>query len=328
MAPILPIEPGKSVYMRRAAAVFVHAFCPYDRPMDVTDRPPAHDGAVRLPDPVTGLVLSCHPGPVAAVTVLVTALAVSSGAAGGRWVLVAAAVLTGQLSVGWCNDAYDALRDAEAGRPGKPVARGTVGRRVVWGAAFTALFLCAALSLACGWVAGVAHLTGVVAAWAYNLRLKETVLSWLPYAVGFGSLPCLVALSLPGRPWPAWWAVAAGALLGAAAHLADVLPDIEADLRAGIRGLPQRLGPARTRLLLPVPLVAATAVLVLGPVGAAGGGDVAALCGVALLAVVVTAACAGPRQPAGAWRKTALAGTVVVASVDVALLLARGAEIA
>ncbi|MFC8226129.1 UbiA family prenyltransferase [Streptomyces sp. NPDC057287] len=294
--------------------------------MDTTDRPPAHTGAVRLPGVPAALALSCHPGPVVAVTALVTALAVSSGPDSGRWALVATAVLTGQLSVGWCNDAHDALRDAEAARPGKPVARGSVGRQVVWGAAFTALFLCAALSFACGAAAGAVHLTGVVAAWAYNLKLKETVVSWLPYVVGFGSLPCLVALSLPGRPWPAWWAVAAGALLGAAAHLGDVLPDIEADLRAGVRGLPQRLGPARTRLLLPVPLVAATAVLVLGPAGAPGGRGVAALCGVALLAVVMTSVCAGPR-PAGAWRKAALAGTVVVAATDVALLLARGAEI-
>lgn len=294
--------------------------------MDTTDRPSVHTVAARGTHPWAGLALSCHPGPVAAVTVLVTALAVTTGPAGARWVLVAAAVLTGQLSVGWCNDAFDALRDAGAVRPGKPVARGSVGRHVVWGAAFTALLLCAVLSLACGGAAGAAHLAGVGAAWAYNLRLKETVLSWLPYVIGFGGLPCLVTLSLPGSPWPAWWAVAAGALLGMGAHLGDVLPDIEADLRAGIRGLPQRLGPVRTRLLLPLPLSAATAVLVLGPAGAPGGAGVAVLCGVALCSVAATAAYAGPR-PEGTRRKTALAGTVVVAAVDVALLLARGAEI-
>ncbi|MEU0298240.1 UbiA family prenyltransferase [Streptomyces sp. NPDC006175] len=277
--------------------------------------------------PWWGLALSCHPGPVAAVTVLVTALAVSSGPGSGRRLLVTAAVLTGQLSVGWCNDAFDALRDAEAARPGKPVARGAVSRRTVWGAAFTSLFLCAVLSFACGGAAGAAHLTGVAAAWAYNLRLKGTVMSWLPYATGFGALPCLVTLSLPGSPWPAWWAVTAGALLGVAAHLGDVLPDIEEDLRAGIRGLPQRLGPVRTRLLLPLPLVAATAVLVLGPAGAPGGRGVAVLSGVALCAVAATTAYAGPR-PAGAWRKAALAGTVAVAAADVALLLARGTELA
>ncbi|MFJ8750226.1 UbiA family prenyltransferase [Streptomyces sp. NPDC102441] len=295
--------------------------------MDTTDRPSALPPALRLPRSSAGLVLSCHPGPVLAVTTLVTALAVSSGPGGGRWVLVSAAVLTGQLSVGWCNDAFDSRRDAQAARPGKPVARGAVGRGAVWRAAFTALSLCLVLSFACGAAAGAAHLAGVVAAWAYNLKLKETVLSWLPYAIGFGSLPCLVALSLPGSPWPAWWAVVTGALLGVAAHLGDVLPDIEEDLLAGVRGLPQRLGPARTRILLPLPLSAATAVLVLGPAGPPGGRGVALLCGVALCAVVATTAYAGPRAT-GRWRKAALAGTVAVASADVALLLARGRGIA
>ncbi|MEU1213145.1 UbiA family prenyltransferase [Streptomyces sp. NPDC005790] len=295
--------------------------------MDTTERPRSHAPGPRPPLRPAGLVLSCHPGPVAAVTVLAVALAVSSGPGGGRRALVAGAVLTGQLSVGWCNDAFDARRDAEAARPGKPVARGAVGPGVVWGAAFTALFLCVVLSFACGGAAGAAHLTGVAAAWAYNLRLKETVLSWLPYAIGFGSLPCLVALSLPGNPWPAWWAVAAGALLGVAAHLADVLPDIEADLRAGVRGLPQRLGPARTRLLLPLPLVASTAVLVMGPTGVPGGRDVVVLSGGTLCAVAVATACAGPR-PARAWRKAALAGAVAVAAADVALLVTRGPGIA
>lgn len=326
MLPILPTERGESPQIRHAASVFPHPGCPYDHLVDTTDRP-AYAPTARQCRAAAGLALSCHPGPVVAVTVLVTSLAVSSGTGAGRWALIGAAVFTGQLSVGWCNDAFDARRDTRAGRRGKPLTRGAVGLRTVWGAAFTALALCAVLSLACGAAAGAAHLTGVAAAWAYNLRLKETVVSWLPYVIGFGCLPCLVALSLPGGPWPAWWAVAAGALLGVAAHLGDVVADIEEDLRAGVRGLPQRLGPARTRLLLPFPLVAATAVLVLGPTGSPGGRGVAVLSGVALCAVAAATACAGPRR-LRTWRKAALAGTVAVAAADVALLLARGAEIA
>jgi 4-hydroxybenzoate polyprenyltransferase len=326
MAHILPTRAGQfCVHAARGCRVRA-ARRTYDRPVDPTDQLSSHAPAARLPHPATGLVLSCHPGPVAAVTVLVTALAVSSGLGAFRCALIASAVLAGQLSVGWSNDAFDARRDAEAARPGKPVARGTVGRGTVWRAAFAALFLCAGLSFACGAGAGTTHLAGVLAAWAYNLKLKETVLSWLPYAIGFGSLPCLVALSLPGRPWPAWWAVAAGALLGVAAHLGDVLPDIEADLRAGIRGLPQRWGEARTRRLLPFPLMAATAVLVLGPAGVPAVRDPAVLSAVVLCAVVATAYAGFP--PVGTWRKAALAGTVAVASADVALLLARGTAIA
>ena len=42
-------------------------------------------------------------------------------------------------------------------------------------------------SLASGLLAGLAHLVGVAAAWAYNLGLKSTRISWVPYAVAFGS---------------------------------------------------------------------------------------------------------------------------------------------
>ncbi|MEH0424383.1 UbiA family prenyltransferase [Streptomyces sp. B21-083] len=263
------------------------------------------------------MALSCHPGPVAAVTVLSTALAVSAGHSGGRCVLIGAAVLSGQLSVGWCNDAFDARRDAAAGRRGKPVADGAVNRTAVWAAAFTALVLCVPLSLACGPLAGTAHLTAVAGAWAYNLRLKATVLSWLPYVLGFASLPAVVALSLPGRPWPSWWVITAGALLGVAAHLGDVLPDIGADLAAGVRGLPQRLGVTATRRLLPVPLVAATAVLVLGPAGPPGPAGLAALAATPLTALVGLVL-------GRYWRKAPFAGTVAVAAVDLALLLVQG----
>ncbi|MEU0098748.1 UbiA family prenyltransferase [Streptomyces sp. NPDC006267] len=271
--------------------------------------------------PIAGLALACHPGPALAVTALACALALGSGLDGPRSALVTGAVLTGQLSVGWCNDAYDARRDALAARRDKPAADGTVEPGAVWAAAATALALCVPLSLACGGLAGTVHLAAVTAAWIYNLRLKATALSWLPYAVGFGALPAAVTLSLPGGPWPRWWTVTAGALLGFAAHLADTLPDIAADRAAGVRGLPQRLGAAKTRLLLPLPLLGATAVLALGPPGPMDAG------GVAALVLAGAAALAGPAL-GRRWRKAALAGAVAVAAVDLALLVARGTSAA
>ena len=52
-----------------------------------------------------------------------------------------------------------------------------------------------------------------------------------------------VVAAAPGTPTAPWWLVAAGGALGAAAHLANVAPDIEDDLATGVRGLPHRLGP-------------------------------------------------------------------------------------
>ncbi|WP_440066093.1 UbiA family prenyltransferase [Streptosporangium sp. OZ121] len=269
---------------------------------------------------VRGLLLACHPGPTVAVTALVTALAVASGRDAAGCALVAAAVLAGQLSIGWCNDAVDAARDAAAGRTGKPVASGAVGVRTVWVAALSALALCVPLSLASGPAAGAVHLAGVAAAWAYDLGLKATALSWLPYAVGFGSLPGFVTLGLPGHPWPAWWAVTAAALLGCGAHLANVLPDIPADLAGGVRGWPQRLGTARVRLLIPLPLLAATALLVLGPPEPPGAGSWAALAAAGVFT-------AGGLALGRGSSRVPFAMAIAVAAVDVALLLARGTAI-
>lgn len=269
----------------------------------------------------SGLLRACHPGPVAAVTVLVTALAVASGRSATGCGLVAAAVLSGQLSIGWCNDAVDAGRDAASGRTGKPVADGTVSARTVGIAASVAVLLCVPLSFASGPAAGVLHLAGVAGAWAYDLGLKATVISWLPYAVGFGVLPAFVSLGLPGHPWPTWWAVLAAALLGCGAHLANVLPDITADLATGVRGWPQRLGTARVRLLGPAPLVAASVLLVFGPQASP---DAVSW---ATLAVAGAVAAAGLLL-SGRMPHAPFAAAIVVAAVDVVLLLGRGTGIA
>ena len=68
------------------------------------------------------LVKACHPLPSAAVTTLTTALAATAGVRGSLLVLVAAAVLTGQLCVGWVNDLVDRDRDRAVGRHDKPLA--------------------------------------------------------------------------------------------------------------------------------------------------------------------------------------------------------------
>ncbi|MFE7128557.1 UbiA family prenyltransferase [Streptomyces sp. NPDC057617] len=278
-----------------------------------TDGPP-----VRWPRRTAALLGSCHPGPTTAVTLLITGLAVAAGQDAAGCALVAAAVLTGQLSVGWSNDAVDAARDTAAGRSAKPVVGGAVSARAVRTAALVALALCVPLSLAYGRLAGTVHLAGVAAAWSYNLRLKSTVLSWLPYAVGFASLPAFVTLGLPGQPRPAWWIVTAAALVGVGAHLGNVLPDIGSDLALGVRGWPQRLGPSVVRLLLPVPLVAATVLLALGRPGPLG----AVAVGAALI-MAAGGSLMGRHRP-----KVPFLAAILVAGVDVALLLWQGTALA
>lgn len=216
----------------------------------------------RLPARPLGLVAAAHIGPAVAVTLLAGLLATAQGLDPGRSALVVGAVIAGQLSIGWSNDLIDLSRDLRTARSDKPLVAGSVSVRAVRAASALAVLACVVLSLACGVVAGLVHLACVAAGWAYNLGLKATVWSWLPYAVAFGGLTAFVALadaSLP--PW--WWPVG-GALLGVGAHLLNVLPDLDDDAATGVRGLPHRLG---QRWIAPVAagvLVLATAVVLLG----------------------------------------------------------------
>ncbi|QMU77701.1 UbiA family prenyltransferase [Streptacidiphilus sp. PB12-B1b] len=284
-----------------------------------------------------GLVRAAHAPPTAAVTALITLLALAAGRDPVGAVLVALAVLTGQLSVGWSNDRIDLRRDLAADRRDKPLVTGVVSARDVSVGAGTALALCIPLSLASGLPAGAAHLAGVAAAWAYNLGVKRTLLSWLPYALGFGLLPAFVTLGLPGHPWPPVWLPVAGALLGIGAHITNVLPDIDADLAAGVRGLPQRLGAHRSRSLAAAALLAASAVLVLGPAGRPGAVGWAGLVvtGALGVAVVLPFGAGGggagggetDGRGAGAQSRVPFLATLGLAGVDVALLLLRGAAL-
>jgi 4-hydroxybenzoate polyprenyltransferase len=214
------------------------------------------------PSVVRTLVAASHPGPALAVTVLAGLLALAQGLPPATSALLVAAVLAGQLTVGWSNDLVDRTRDRAAGRTDKPLAVDDAPVAVVRAACALAVLACVGLSLALGTAAGLVHLACVASAWAYNLGLKATVWSWLPYAVSFGGLTAVVTLA-DGQAPPWWWPLGA-ALLGVGAHLLNVLPDLADDAATGVRGLPHRLGPRRIAPVAAVVLVAASAVVLLG----------------------------------------------------------------
>jgi 4-hydroxybenzoate polyprenyltransferase len=118
------------------------------------------------------------------------------------------------------------------------------------------------------------------------VRLKDSVWSWLPYAVSFGLLPVFLVLTVPGAA-PAWWVVGCAALLGTGAHVANVLPDLEDDAATGVRGLPHRLGRRVSGVLAPVLLVGGVAAAVLGTLHAHGGLPALGVLGVAVVAAVL-----------------------------------------
>ena len=188
-----------------------------------------------------GLLRATHFGPTMAVTAITCLLGLEAGL-GLRTVTLGLCVLTGQCSVGWSNDWNDAHRDLLGGRTEKPIVAGLVSRVLVAKAAFIALLASFLLAAFLGWIPLLIDIAALGSAWSYNLLLKNTRASPLPYAVSFGLLPIFVTQSLAQPFWPPLFLVAAAASLGTGAHFINTLKDTVADEQSGVRGLPQVLG--------------------------------------------------------------------------------------
>jgi 4-hydroxybenzoate polyprenyltransferase len=266
-----------------------------------------------VPALARGLVVACHPLPCLAVTAFAAGWAAVVGLPAGRVGLVALAVLLGQLSIGWFNDAVDAPRDLAAERRDKPVTAGLVTARHLGFAAGIALLACVVASLALGVAPGIVHLVAVASAWAYDLVLKPTPASPLPYAVSFGLLPAVATLAATPPYWPPAGVLVGAALLGTGAHFANTVGDAEHDAATGVRGLPQRIGPA-TSLRVSAVLVALAAFALLTADRNAGGWTLALLAAGAVLAAV-GAALTGRMLARGraAFRLTLAAVALVIA---------------
>jgi 4-hydroxybenzoate polyprenyltransferase len=239
---------------------------------------------------VRGLWGSTHPGPTLVVTTLSFALGLSIGLEPWRLALLTLSVFAGQLSIGISNDALDAARDRAVGRTDKPIARGDVSLRAAWVAASASLVVALALSAPLGWRMLAAHALLLGSAWSYNAGLKSTAFSLVPFIVSFGLFPSLATLSAPDPAFAPGWAWVAGAALGSAVHLTNVLPDLDDDERTGVRGFPHRIGPRASAVLAAAAVLAGGVAVLLGP----SGGDLAAVpplawaffSGVAVVAVI------------------------------------------
>lgn len=259
--------------------------------------PYCEDVSSWLPRTAVALARACHPEPTLAVTAVATALSLSAGRGNGS-VWVAAAVLCGQLSVGWGNDYVDRHLDKESGRRDKPVASGRVDPILVRRAAWVAFILAVVLSLASGPAATAVHVFALLMAHLYNAGLKASWASVVPYAVAFAQLPAFITLGLSPPHLPPWWAVAAAALIGAGAHFTQTLPDLHLDANTGVRGLPQRLGASTSLAAAGLLLAAGSLSAALGP-----GGPVPLIALATLgisLSLVVLVLVAGARRRYGA----------------------------
>ena len=152
-----------------------------------------------------GLLRAAHGGPTVAVTTLVAVLAAGREVGLATGLLLVAAVFTGQLTIGWVNDLVDLRRDREVGRTDKPLATGELPVAAV------RVALAAGGRRDRGAVAGPRRGAARWSTWSSSSGRARpttsgssgTVLSWVPYAVAFGTLPAVVTLAGPApRPGP------------------------------------------------------------------------------------------------------------------------------
>ena len=174
---------------------------------------------------------------------------------------VAIAIFAGQLVVGWSNDFIDAPLDIAAHRTKKPIVSKEINPEQLKGSIVFALVAAVLLSLfsPLGLTGTLIHFLGILSATFYNLKLKSTIISPLPYIVSFGALPW--AIYLPVGNQPPLWLFIDFMLIAVAFHFFNVLKDFQWDINQGVLGLPQRLG-RNVSLFISISLVV-SAVLVL-----------------------------------------------------------------
>ncbi|MGA0884070.1 MAG: UbiA family prenyltransferase [Candidatus Nanopelagicales bacterium] len=155
---------------------------------------------------------------------------------------IAIAIFAGQLVVGWSNDLIDYPLDFEASRTNKPLVVNKITQSFLRKSIFIALVFAFVFSLfsPLGLIGTLVHFLGILSATLYNLKLKATAFSPLPYVFSFALLPLAIYLAAGELP-PAWLPIAF-ALFATAFHFLNVLKDLSWDLTQNVHGLPQQIG--------------------------------------------------------------------------------------
>ena len=200
-----------------------------------------------LPGAIWAAIRLVHPAPTAAVVALSAALgaillAQAGGSLDARWAWTVASVAGSQIFVGATNDLVDRARDEAAGRMSKPLAAGDLSPGSALWIASGGLGLQLAASLQLDTAPLLLGLVAVLSAVIYNLWLSRTPWSVVPYLVSFGVLPLWIASGVGVSIERVAVAPLLVAPFAAAAHLANVLRDFEADAALGSRNLAQVLG--------------------------------------------------------------------------------------
>jgi 4-hydroxybenzoate polyprenyltransferase len=197
-------------------------------------------------------------------------VALLAGADPGTALRLGIAMTALQASIGALNDILDAPRDRGI-KPGKPIPAGVVSDRSGWVVVAVAAALGVALSAPSGLATLGLAVVVLAIGYGYDVLLKGTIWSWLPFAVGIPLLPVYGWLGTTGGlPESFVILLPAAVIAGAALAIANARVDAERDAAAGVESAATRLGLDRSwlvnaGLLAPVVLLALATLIVRSP---------------------------------------------------------------
>ena len=243
-----------------------------------------------------------HPFPVMMVIALATILAVATARQAtdpARLVRAVATIFFSQVVVGISNDYHDRALDAQ-GQPRKPLVRGVVTPSEARALIAGAFVLMLVFSISLGPIIVLLALLGTFAGVLYNFWLRGTPWSWLPYMLGFVTLPVFVWVSMQRFDARQLALVPIGLPLLVGVHLAQTLPDTETDIAVGVRGLAVTLGRARGVLVVWSALIGAQLIALISALLVDSNLDIVLIATGASFALVAASIALYHRQPTSA----------------------------
>lgn len=197
-----------------------------------------------MSEKIRAYVQLTHPWAVTIVmiaTALFGLLAAGGDPDPGRFFFLFTGMLGGQFAIGATNEWCDRHADA-IDKPHRPIPAGLVSPSGALLFAALSLVVMAAAGLALGTWGFLLLVVMIGAGLVYNIWLKRTPWSWLPYLVALPLVPTWAWIVLNEFEPRLLWLYPMGALFVLAIHISQTLPDIGADQSRGEHGIGVVLG--------------------------------------------------------------------------------------
>jgi 4-hydroxybenzoate polyprenyltransferase len=246
---------------------------------------PDNHGMIRT---IWAYVRLTHPWAVAVVmtaTAVFGLIAAGSNPPGWRFLLLLTGMLGGQIAIGASNEWADRHAD-RLHKPARPIPSGLVTPHCALVFASAGLLLMTISGALLGWWELVLLAAGSAAGLVYNVWLKRTPWSWLPYLLALPLLPTWVWLVMDAFQPLLLWLYPLGAAFVLAIHLSQTLPDISADSDRGEHGLAVVVGRQRAAAIIWIAATGSTLAVAAGSL-IAGGNSLPALLAAAVVAVIL-----------------------------------------